>query len=70
MDQEYAQRYNIKAFPDRELIKKYIECIEGQERRKSNQNGSALKEYVLNAMGGFEIDGWSLRTPLSVDLSR
>ncbi len=66
-DKEYARRYNIKEFPDGEFVAQYIKCIEVQERTVLYQHLTELKEYVLRAMGGFEIDGWKLRTPVTVD---
>jgi len=57
-DEEFKNRYRINSFPDKDFVDLTIKCITIPE----NSNIKRLTDYVVNRMGGFNIDGWKLRT--------
>ena len=67
--EEYQGNYNLNKFPDERFKSKYLECIEEQDKEGRYKLILEQKNYVLKKMSGFEIDGWALRSPLTVKLS-
>lgn len=65
-DKEYRQNYNINDFPDEKFKSKFLECIEEQDKERRYRLILEQKNYVLERIGGFEINGWSLRSPITV----
>lgn len=65
-DKEYRQKYNINDFPDEKFKSKFLECIEEQDKERRYRLILEQKNYVLEKMGGFEINGWNLRSFLTV----
>ena len=61
-DKSFRQRYGIEHFHDSHFVKLFMVSIEKQ----TFSSISTLVEYVLKAMNGFEIDGWKLRSMISV----
>ncbi|PIN75430.1 hypothetical protein COV18_03370 [Candidatus Woesearchaeota archaeon CG10_big_fil_rev_8_21_14_0_10_37_12] len=52
----------IKKFPDQKFVNMFINTIELNEK-KMIDSYKWLTWHVLGKMGGFNIDGWKLRTP-------
>ncbi|MFW9928828.1 MAG: nucleotidyltransferase domain-containing protein [Candidatus Thorarchaeota archaeon] len=68
-EEKYRKRYRLRDFPDKkfaELLLKSIQAINDKEKMLCYQN---LTEYLLNKMGGFNIDGWSLKSNLRLHQS-
>ena len=42
-----------------------METMKLTEKEKMLKEYQTLTKYVLDKMGGFELSGWKLRTPLS-----
>ena len=59
-DERFRERYKIEKFPDDQFIKLWKQCLE----KVTISTIEELTNYVLSKMGGFEIDGWRLRTPI------
>lgn len=59
----YLEKYRKEPFPDQEfalLFQTALECTDNEERVQLAQ---ALLAHIFRMTGGFEIDGWRLRTP-------
>jgi predicted nucleotidyltransferase len=65
----FAERYGLRPFPDATFSALFLECLEQQEKHAAFRCITALKDHVLDAMGGFHIDGWVQRTPVPADKS-
>ncbi len=63
---EYHKKYGLNKFPDSEFASQFVACMEEECFDRSFKNLCKLKDYVFNALGGFKIDGWKLRTPTEV----
>lgn len=59
---EFRKKYNIPKFPDKKFVELFGICL----RVESFTQIKKLTEYVLEKMGGFNIDGWKLRTKLLI----
>ena len=57
-DSSFRERYNIPEFPDSHFVAQFLECLEIPSLSKIE----VLSNYALDKMGGFEIDGWKLRS--------
>lgn len=60
-DNKFRNKYKIEKFPDGVFVKKTIDCMKKIEL----ENIQELNDYVLKKMGGFEIDGWKMRSKIS-----
>ncbi len=58
-DAGFRRRYKIEPLPDRVFVQKLESCLEKASLKRLER----LTAHVLAKMGGFEIDGWKLRTP-------
>ncbi len=62
-DQAYRDRLPIPGLPDSVFMEKFLECLDQQDPRQKFRQVDALRAYVVERLGGFQIDGWALRTP-------
>lgn len=58
-DQEFRKKYKIKKIPDQKFVSLFKKSLE----TASLNNMEQLTDYVLKKMGGFNIDGWKIKTP-------
>jgi len=58
-DKEFRRKYKLEPLPDPHFARKMESCL----KKPSFKRLERLTKYVLERMGGFEIDGWRLRTP-------
>jgi hypothetical protein len=65
-DAEYRKKYNLGNYPDSTFADLYLGCVEEKNADECWRLATELKDYVLLKMGGFEIDGWTFRSPLTV----
>ena len=61
-DKDFSKRYKIAEFPDKKFVEKFVKCI----NKKNFQNIESLINYTLEAMEGFNINGWRLKSRISV----
>jgi hypothetical protein len=54
------------SFPDEEFKSLFIAAIQEENRAKMLDHFEELSTHVLLKMGGFEIDGWKLRSSLDL----
>jgi hypothetical protein len=59
-DKDFQTKYKIAVFSDAIFVDLLKECLDN----KSFPVIEKMATYVLEKMGGFEIDGWKLRTPI------
>lgn len=62
----FRKQYNLKKFPDDNFISLYLEAIKEENKPNKYQLVTLLKDYVLEKMGGFNIDGWKLKGSLDI----
>lgn len=58
----FRQRYLIEKFPDDRFAKLFIGCLQAKTNKNKYESAQKIINHVLNKMGGFEVDGWRLRT--------
>ncbi len=57
------KKYHIRNFPDQKFVKEYINFISSlKEEKKMMREYRRLTKYVLKKMGGFNIDGWKIKS--------
>lgn len=62
MDKETMKKYLEKDFPDSKFVALFLEALNLNAKDKMLNNFKVLTEYVLEAMGGFKINGWKLKS--------
>jgi hypothetical protein len=60
----YLDKYLKQSFPDEQFKQTFLNAIQEVDRNKMMERYEQLSQHVLNQMGGFEIDGWKLRSPI------
>lgn len=60
-DKSFRRGYAIPDFPDPEFVRLFGSAVRDETFRRIER----LVRHVLRRMGGFEIDGWKLRSPVS-----
>ncbi|MCR8656627.1 nucleotidyltransferase domain-containing protein [Paenibacillus endoradicis] len=62
----YLRKYMKQAFPDQQFKTMFIEALKADEEDNMIHCYKILTEYVLKETGGFNIDGWKLRSKLQL----
>lgn len=60
-DNEFRNEYRYRDFPDKKFSELFLNCLHDQ----SLENITLLSNHTVSSMGGFNIDGWKIRTDLS-----
>jgi len=68
--ENFRKLYQIKPFSDNEFADQFLQALECDVKDDMYTFAKTLTQYVLDKMGGFSIDGWSLRTPASGESRR
>jgi predicted nucleotidyltransferase len=55
-------KYRINEFPDKEFREMIVSALIEKDKSKMMQIYSLLTEHVLSKMGGFDINGWKMRS--------
>ncbi|TCZ79321.1 hypothetical protein E0485_05505 [Paenibacillus albiflavus] len=63
-DPFYLSKYMKALFPDKEFSKMFLMAIEASERDIKLQIYGRLFNHVIQKSGGFNNDGWNVRTPV------
>jgi hypothetical protein len=58
------RKYCAPPFPDKAFVRLFAAAIAAKGPQQK-RHAERLRAHVLRAMGGFEIDGWRIRTPVS-----
>jgi predicted nucleotidyltransferase len=61
-DKKDKKKYLISNFPDKVFLKKFLLAIKGRGKKNMLRRFSKLSKYVLDKMGGFDIDGWKYKS--------
>lgn len=64
-DAATCAKYLLPAFPDQDFQVQMVDALVEADKAGALSRFEALVDYVLGKMSGFDIDGWSLRTPVS-----
>ena len=59
-DGRFRNSYHYRKFPDAEFAEIFMNCIKDE----SISNMEKLVDYTLSAMGGFDINGWKIRSEM------
>jgi hypothetical protein len=63
---KYLDKYLKIGFPDEEFKKIFKQAIQKENMNKMMECYEQLSQYVLNQMGGFEINGWKLHSSIEI----
>lgn len=58
----FLEKYLADSFPDKYFRDKFLWSLHDNEKAKRMRVYNELTNYVLEKMGGFNIDGWNLRS--------
>lgn len=61
-DAGFRRDYRFEEFPDKDFSNLLLKCLTERDRNTMLENMEKSTNYVLEKMGGFNIDGWKLRT--------
>lgn len=65
-DPMYLEKYLKEPFPDKYFCKLYTIALETYGQEGKVKIYKELTEYVLNKAGGFNVDGWKLRSEIDI----
>lgn len=60
-DKEFREKYKLEGFDDAEFVRLYNNGLKNYLTLEAIEQ---LTSYVLNKLGGFNVDGWSLSTEI------
>jgi|HigsolmetaAR203D_1030402.scaffolds.fasta_scaffold03493_5 predicted nucleotidyltransferase len=63
-DPSYLSKYLKSPFPDPAFARLFMAAVEERDRGKKPEAFRLLVEHVFRKTGGFDIDGWKVRTPV------
>lgn len=66
-DQNVRKKYLLKEFPDSKFNELCTQALCVDKPEKAFELYKELTKHVLDKIGGFEINGWKLRSPLDID---
>ena len=55
------KKYYMKDFPDQQFVSIWLEALNIKNASKMMWEYKILTNYVLDKMGGFDINGWKIR---------
>jgi len=64
-DEKDKKKYCVGDFPDQEFVKMTVSVLELKDKPKMMKEYKAMTGHVLDKMGGFNIDGWKIKSPAS-----
>ncbi|MBO1510086.1 nucleotidyltransferase domain-containing protein [Metabacillus bambusae] len=65
-DPKYKKKYLKETFPDTIFSTMFIEAIEKNAKIEMINSYKQIVQYITNKMGGFEIDGWKINSPIDI----
>lgn len=60
IDEKDKKKYCIDDFPDKEFVKMFINTLNIKAKKKMIKEYQNLTIYILDKMGGFNINGWKI----------
>lgn len=61
-DPNFIEKYLANSFPDKYFSDKFLNCLNDNKKETRMKMYDELIDYVLDKMGGFNIDGWEIRS--------
>lgn len=68
--EDFRLRYKIEQFPDSDFNAQFLQALQSNSQDDMYSSAKTLTQLVLDKMGGFEIDGWKLKTPATGESRR
>lgn len=65
-DPNYLKKYMKEPFPDMYFSQRFINAMTAENQDEKIRIFTELTEHVLHTFGGFDIDGWRIRSELSL----
>ncbi len=60
--EQFRKKYILKEFPDKTFARLFVKCLKKDDMGLIKN----LTNYVLDKLGGFDIDGWKLRSRTTI----
>lgn len=60
-DENYRLKYLFQSFPDEKFLSMFKQALQSNEKEQL-KHASMLTSYIMDKMGGFEINNWKLRS--------
>ncbi len=61
-DPHFLEKYLANPFPDQHFSDQFLQCLTEHEKAAKIKMFDELTQYVLDKMGGFNIDGWEIKS--------
>lgn len=61
-DSHFNKKYLTDSFPDEYFMNKFLDSLNDNEKEKKIKLFDELTNHVINKMGGFDIDGWKIKS--------
>ena len=65
-DENDKKKYLVKDFPDKKFVKLFIKAIEIKNEKRMFEIYQRLTNHILEKLGGFEVDGYKLKSDIDV----
>lgn len=65
-NKEYRKQYFMEDFKDEKFVRLYINCLNAKSTKQKMKAIEDLVRHVLEKMGGFEINGFKIRSKLDL----
>ncbi len=63
VNEKDKKKYHIRDFPDKEFVKMFVKAMSLKDKSRMMREYQKLTNHVLDKMGGFNIDGWKVKSP-------
>ena len=63
VNEQDKKKYLVSDFPDKKFTKMIVSAINIKDKTKMMEEFKTITKYALKKMGGFNIDGWKIRSP-------
>ena len=67
-DDQYRDKYLINEFPDLKFQDEFLDCFSINKKEEKLNKFNKLVDYLLEEMGGFQVDGWKIRTDVDINI--
>lgn len=63
VNEQDKKKYLVSDFPDKKFTKMIVSAINIKDKTKMMEEFKTITKYTLKKMGGFNIDGWKIKSP-------
>jgi len=63
VDEKDKKKYHVSNFPDGEFVKMFVKAMNLKDKSRMMKEYKRLSKHVLDKMGGFNINGWKIKSP-------